>query len=201
MRFPSSPTYWIKQSLEPWEFLGFETRNRYVILGQGESVVGYAAEQSTGLIAFFMRQLLGHWRPFEIHLYDANRQKVGVAYHPFRFLFQRFEVRDASGRLLGALQQRFAFFSKRFDVEDGNGSLRMTMTSGLFRIWTFPFERNGQKVAEVRKRWGGILREAFTDKDKFELELFDASLSDADRALLIAAAMFIDVVFFEKKAQ
>jgi len=201
MTYPPAPCYWIKQSFEPWEFVGFETRNRYVILDDADRVVGYAAEQSSGILAFLARQLLGHWRPFEIHLYDAQRNPVGVARHPFRFLFQRFDVEDAAGRALGALQQRFAVFSKRFDVEDGAGNVVMTMTSGLFRIWTFPFERNGQKVAEVRKRWGGVLREAFTDKDKFQLELLDPSLSAAQRTLLIASAMFIDVVFFEQKAR
>lgn len=34
--------------------------------------------------------------------------------------------------------------------------------------------REGQKVAVITKRWGGVLREAFTDSDRFELEFLVA---------------------------
>lgn len=142
---------------------------------------------------------LGHWRRFDIAFFDGARQEAFRAHHPFRFFFQRLEV-SSGGRLVGALQQRFAFFTKRFDVLDANGNVVFEMKSGLFKLWTFPFFRGGQQVAVIEKKWGGSLTELFTDKDSFRV-VFDPSLTAEQRMLVLAAAVFVDLQYFERKAQ
>jgi uncharacterized protein YxjI len=178
--------------------LGTETRNKYELLAPSGEQIGFAAEQGKGLGAFFARYFLGHWRPFEILIFDSSRQPILKALHPFRFFFQRLEISDASGRPLGVLQQRWAFFAKRFDVLDAQGQLVLEMRSGLFRVWTFPFFRGEEEVARVEKKWGGFLREAFTDADRFRIALGPA-LNPVERRLVLAAALFIDLQYFERK--
>ncbi len=190
----------VKQKVEIAEFLGFETRNKYEISTPEEGVVGFAAEQQKGILGFFMRQFLGHWRSFEIQIFDKERALYLRAIHPFRFYFQRLEVFDAHGRFLGALQQRFSILTKKFDVQDNNLNQTMTVCSPFWRIWTFPFERNGREVAKIVKKWTGLLAEGFTDKDNFQLQYLDPSLSQIDRELLLAGAFFIDLQYFERKA-
>jgi len=50
----------------------------------------------------------------------------------------------------------------------------------------------------VKKKWSGLLTEAFTDKDNFAVEL--GNLDENQRRLVLAAAIYIDLMFFEKKA-
>jgi uncharacterized protein YxjI len=193
------PELIVVQRRELAELFGFETRNKYELRTPDDRVVGFAAEQAKGLLAVLGRMVFGHWRTFEVHVFDAGRNLLFRAVHPFRFFFQRLEVSSADGRALGALQQRFSILSKEFDVEDASGTVVLRMRSGLFRPWTFPFLREGNEVARVEKKWGGLLREAFTDADTFRVVL--GQTSGDERALLIAAAVFVDLQYFEQKPE
>ncbi len=188
----------VVQRRELMELLGVETRNKYELRSPDGRVLGFAAEQGKGVLASVMRYFAGHWRTFELHFFDGQRQVFLKALHPFRWFFQRLEVTDADGRLLGAIQQKFGLITKKFDVEDASGRVILTMSSGLFSPWTFPFARDGQEVAKIEKKWSGFFAEALTDADKFRI-LFGTT-GATERALLLAAAVFVDLQYFEKKA-
>lgn len=189
----------VVQRRELAELIGFETRNQYELRDQAGQVIGYAIEQGKGLLGALFRMFLGHFRRFDIDILDAERQVRFRAHHPFRWFFQRLEISDAAGKRLGALQQRFAIFSKRFDLLDARDQVVLQMRSGLFRIWTFPLFRDDTEVARIEKKWGGVLREAFTDADTF-LTTFTPAVRSTERALILAAAIFVDLQYFEKKA-
>jgi uncharacterized protein YxjI len=201
MELASKSAIVLRQRRELAELAGFETRNKFEILAADGTPIGFAAEQGRGLAAFLARSFLGHWRTFEIHVFDMARQAVLVALHPWRIFLQRLEVQTPDGRPLGALQQRFSILTKRFDLERPGGGVLMTVSSPLWRPWTFPFERCGVEVAFVRKRWSGLLQEALLDADNFRIEFTEPSLSEDERALLLAAGLFIDLQYFERKAK
>lgn len=190
----------VHQIFEGFELLGYETRNKYEIHDENENKVGFAAEQGKGFLGFIFRQMLGHWRKFDIHFFDENRQEFMIAHHPFRFYFQRLEVKTAEGRYLGALQKRFSIITKRFDLLDERDQVILEMSSPIWKIWTFPFYYRGNEVARVEKKWGGLLAEAFTDKDKFSITYNDQTLSEEKRMIILASSLFIDLQYFEKKA-
>jgi uncharacterized protein YxjI len=192
---------YIRQRRELVEFFGFESRNKYEVSRADRSPIAFIAEQSKGLMGLLGRQFFGHWRSFELHIYTAQRQQVMTARHPFRWFFQRLDVRDHAGRPIGAVQQRFAIFSKKFDVEAPDGHVLFEMRSPLWKIWTFPFLRNGQEVACLRKKWSGLFAEALMDKDNFEIEFADPGLRNDERLLMLAASIFVDLQYFEKKAR
>ena len=189
----------IVQRRELAELFGIETRNKYSIEANG-APFAFAAEQGKGGLAFLARMFVGHWRTFEIHFFDNSRQLVLRVVHPFRFMFQRLEVSSAAGRMIGAIQQRFAIFSKRFDVTDATGRLLLSVRSPLWRPWTFSFERDGRELARVEKKWSGMLQEAFTDADRFRVAFESPELGLDERSLVLAAGIFIDLQYFEKKA-
>lgn len=189
----------IVQKRELAELFGFETRNKYSIEVNG-APFAFAAEQGKGGLAFLARMFVGHWRSFEIHFFDNARQLVLRAVHPFRFFFQRLEVSAADGRPLGAIQQRWAFFSKKFDVTDPGGRVLLTVSSPLWRPWTFAFERDGQELARVEKKWANMLQEMFTDADRFRVVFQSHQLGLDERSLVLAAGIFIDLQYFEQKA-
>ena len=80
------------------------------------------------------------------------------------------------------------------------GGEKYNVSSPFWRIWTFPVKRNGKKVAVIRKTWSGSVKEIFTDSDNFEIEFFDPSLSWQAKNLLLAAGVYVDLIYFEKKA-
>ena len=190
----------LQQIRELAEWIGFETRNKYQLTDKNGEPIAYAAEQQKGFLGFLLRQFLGHWRSFEIHLFNLKREKALTLKHPFRWFFQRLEVCDDSGRTIGALQQRFAIFTKSFDVEDTRGKVRFQVRSPIWRVWTFTFTKHGRDVAEVQKRWSGLFSEMFTDRDNFVLSLHGDHLDSEDRLLILAAALFVDLQYFERKA-
>ena len=190
----------VRQRFELGEMFGFESRNRYEVVSDGGAQVAYAAEQQKGFLAFLFRQSLGHWRTFDILFFTPDRVPFMTARHPFRFFFQRLEVYDAAGTLVGAIQRRFSILTKRFDVQDANGNVIMEVSSPFWRLWTFAFLARGAEVACVRKKWSGLLAEAFTDKDNFAVDFGAGALGENERRLVLAAALYIDLMYFEKKA-
>ena len=189
----------VRQRLELGELVGFETRNKYGIENESGEAIAFAAEQHKGVLGFLMRQLLGHFRRFEILFFDAARKPVMRAVHPFRFFFQRLEVHGEQEELLGVIEQRFSLLYKRFDVQDATGRVTMEVRSPLWRLWTFVFTRDGREVARIEKKWSGLLTEAFTDKDRFRVQL-GTETTAVEKLLLLAAAIFVDLQYFEKKA-
>src|SRR5215208_11962 len=90
----------VRQHREPWEWIaGIETRNRYAVVDEHGAPVAWAAEQQKGVLGFLARQLLGHWRRFEILVFDPARALALRVVHPFRWLFMRLEVHGADGRV------------------------------------------------------------------------------------------------------
>ena len=190
----------VRQRFELGEMFGFESRNKYEVVGEGGAQVAFAAEQQKGFFGFLFRQSLGHWRSFDILFFTPDRVRFMTARHPFRWFFQRLEVYDEAGALVGAIQRRFSILTKRFDVQDANGNVIMEVSSPFWRLWTFPFVSRGTEVACVRKKWSGLLAEAFTDKDNFQVDFGTGALGENERRLILAAALYIDLMYFEKKA-
>ncbi len=104
---------------------------------------------------------------------------------------------DASGKLIGYMERQFSIFSKKFRVCDAQGKVTSQMYSGLFKIWTFPFKKDGREVAKISKKWAGAVTEIFLDSDNFLLEIVDKSITPDQRAVLLCASVFIDLLFFE----
>jgi uncharacterized protein YxjI len=191
---------YVKQKFELAEIFGFETRNRYQIQTDDGQQFGYCSEPKLGFLDAIMRQFLGHWRVFNIVGTDMANQQVFRAHHPFRWFFQRLDVFGAGDRPVGSLQQRFAWFNKKFEFLDTRGRVVMSMTSPLWKIWTFPIKKAEREVSVIEKKWTGLSKELFTDADNFRVRFTDAKLTADEKLLLLAGAVFVDLLYFETKA-
>lgn len=191
---------YVRQKFEIAEIFGFETRNRYQIQTEDGQQLGYCAEPKVGFGDAIMRQFFGHWRVFNIVGTNMDNRQVFRAHHPFRWFFQRLDVFGAGDRPVGSLQQRFAWLNKKFDFLDTRGRVIMTMTSPFWKIWTFPIQKNGRDVSIIEKKWSGLSKEIFTDADNFRVRFIDGKLTADERLLLLAGAVFTDLLYFETKA-
>jgi uncharacterized protein YxjI len=191
---------YVAQKREPLELLGIETRNQYAIEAEGARI-GYARERSESVWDGLARHFLGHWRRFEIELFDSARELVLRAVHPFRFFLQRLELTTPDGQALGVIQQRLSFVSKCFDVVAADGKIALRVRSSLFSPWAFELTRHDRSLARIEKKWSGLLRETFTDADTFRVVYSSSELSPEERALVLVAAVFVDLSYFEHKAR
>ena len=189
----------VHQRKELIELFGFETRNKYEIQDSDGNLVFYCAEMQKGFLGFLFRQALGHWRSFELHFFDSQKQMIWRAIHPFRFFFQRLDVFSRNGAV-GSVEWNWALFRKRYSIIDLKVGHVLKIDSGFLSFWTFPITIRGQEVASIQKKWSGILKEAFTDTDNFLIE-FSPSLGESERQLILSAAILIDLNHFEQKAR
>lgn len=188
----------VRQRKELIELLGFETRNKYEIDTHTGQPLLYAAEVRTGFLAMLARQFFGHWRRFEVHFFDTQKQMVWKAVHPFRWIFQRLDVYDGHGVLVGCAEWKWGLFRKRFRLYDARSQREMMISSGFFSFWTFPITHQGRQVGQVQKQWSGALREIFTDADSFAVE-FGNELSANERMVILSTSILIDLQYFERK--
>ena len=75
----------------------------------------------------------------------------------------------------------------------------MEVASPLWKLWTFTFNSRHQKVAEVKKKWSGLLSEALTDRDNYLVEFHDQNMKDQEKQLVMVSSVFIDLLYFEHK--
>ena len=77
----------------------------------------------------------------------------------------------------------------------------MTVSSPIWKIWTFPVTKGNEVCATIAKKWSGIVVESFLDADRFKIDFTESSLSAEERFLLLSAGIYIDLNYFEKKAR
>jgi uncharacterized protein YxjI len=195
----SLPRLFVKQLFEIGELFGFECRNKYRVCDETGRDVAFAAEQQKGFLGMLFRNTFGHWRTFEIHFFGLDRQPFMVANHPFRWFFQRLEVKDMSGRYIGCVERQWAILSKKFEVQNAHGQTVLEVSSPFWRIWTFPFYRMGREAARISRKWPGIAYELFTDRDTFLVEYLEPNLTPEERSLILAASLYVDLMYFERK--
>ncbi|MCM2348598.1 MAG: phospholipid scramblase family protein [Bacteriovoracaceae bacterium] len=188
----------VQQMWEGFEIvLGFESRNKYKILDENLNPVAFAAEQSTGLMGTILRQVVGHWRSFNVIIFNEKREKTYLLEFPFRWFFKTLYLKDLEGREIGHLQEKFAIFRKKFDVHDKNGRIVAKINSSFFKFWTFEFFDGHKSLGKIQKKWSGVLGEIFTDKDNFVITYNDPALNHDVKALMLATCLMVDIIYFE----
>lgn len=189
------PTLLVRQAREWVEILlGVEEANRYEICDEAGRVVARAAESGGGLLTLLLRMALRRLRPLDLKIYNAAGEPLGTAKKPFRFYFHEFDIFDKDQKI-GKVIRRFAIFSRRFELLNAEGQVLATLESRLFRIWTFKVLVGGREIGRISKRWGGLLREAFTDADTFGVAFGEAE--PRLRKLLLFATFLVDFTSFE----
>jgi uncharacterized protein YxjI len=190
----------INQKKEVIELFGIESRNKYSIENEYGQQIGFAVEDGKKLSQTLWRQFFGHWRTFTITIMDNERNPVYIAYHPFRFIFQRLELTTNTGIKIGCIQQRFGLLYKKFELCDANENAIMNIDSPIWKPWTFSVTRNNIEVALILKKWSGLLKETFTDADNFTIDFRSQKLHQKEKELILTAALLIDLAYFERKA-
>ena len=187
----------VSQQKEWGEILtGFETKNRYAILDMSGSRLYLAAEEAGSTL---LRLFLKAMRPFTIAVLSEDGQVVLRVKRPFRFYFHRAEIVDSQGQSLGVIERRFSVLRRIYSVLDVSGHEVFQLFGPILHPWTFQIKKNGVEYGKITKKWSGLLKEGFTDADKFGV-MFPAEWDVKLKALFLGAVFLIDFVHFENKS-
>lgn len=214
----------IRQQKEWVEILAqWETANRYAVMDPNGAPAAYIAERTSGFLSMLKRWVLRSHRPLDADVVGRDGERLLHLSRPFFFLFSDLEVRAAEGARIGSVRRRFAWLHKKYDLCDEHGQMFATVTSPIWRLWTFRIQdRSGARRALVSKKWGGALREIFSDADTYLVDFtgsedsgrtprvnaaseYPVSVNGTlvepwtpeQKAVIFAAAISIDFDFFE----
>lgn len=187
----------IKQRREIVEFMGIETRNKYDIYGTHSKAIAFVEEQGKSALSMIFRNIFGHWRQFQFHIFAPDGTPLLIVNHPFKLFMPRLELRTFDGREIGAVNQKISLFSKKYTLSTVGNPKVLKTESPLWRPWQFTFSRESKEVALLQKKFSGLFHEIFTDKDNFALSFYDTHLTQEERLLILASALLIDITSFE----
>lgn len=189
----------IRQNKEWGEILtGFETKNRYEVIGRQNSTVLDAHESGGSAMEAITRLFLKSLRPFKMNLFSTDGVALFQLRRPFRFYFHELEVRNSTGAPLGTIKRKFSILRRIYSVLDRSGRELFTLFGPLLHPWTFHIKQGDRQVGKITKKWSGLAKESFTDADNFGIE-FPDGIGLSQKAILLGAVFLIDFVHFENK--
>ncbi len=192
----------IEQEKEWLEILSpFELSNRYqVVIFSKKNHFGHVYEHSQSLLNCVTRFFLGYLRPATLLFKDENECLLLTMKKYFRWYFHQLDLEDANNTKLGSIKRKFHFLRTNYAIKNKHGAKIMEIKGPLFWIpfidQSFTFTKREQAIGCISKKWGGLLKESFTDADVYQARI-DQDLSITEKSLLFAAAFLIDFVSFE----
>ena len=186
--------------------LDWETSNKYEITSEKNERLGLIAERSGGFWTFLSRSFLRSHRPLQIDVFNTQGKVLFQFRRKFFFFFSDLlvqEVKSQGGRVredvLGHVHRRFGILFKKYDLLDETGKLFAQVKAPIWRLWTFPLlDPVGQQRGQISKKWQGVLKEMFTDADRFLVDYGEHHWTLNQRTVILAAAISIDFDFFEE---
>ena len=196
----SGQELFVQQKKEWTEIIvDFETSNKYAIMDSEKNILGMIAERGGGFMKVIKRMIFRSHRALEIDVIDQAGKIVLHLSRAFFFFFSDLTLTDRNGQVIGSIHRRFGIIHKRYDLKDKHNRLFATIKSPIWRLWTFPiYPSQGQtQQGEISKKWGGALREIFTDADVFRVSFGQHPWTPDQRLVIFAASVSIDFDFFE----
>ena len=177
----------------------WETANRYAVMNQQKQTLGMVAERGGGVLHHLKRALFRSHRGFDIEVTDITGKSTLTLSRKFFFFFSDLFVTSGQGEKIGKIHRRFGIIHKKYDLFDQHDQLFAQIKSPIWRLWTFPViaAATDQVTGEISKKWGGVLREIFTDADIYRVQFQNHNWTPQQKAIVFAAAVSIDFDFFE----
>jgi uncharacterized protein YxjI len=135
--------------------------------------------------------------PFDIEVKDSSGGQVLRITRGISWFLSKVDVLDEEDERIGGFKQKFFSIGGAFNVLSANDQPLCTL-KGKWTSWEFRFEHEGEELAKVSRKWGGLGKELFTSADNYVLQISDSVPEDNPIRILIMAAVFcIDMVLKE----
>ncbi len=162
--------------------------------------VGTATEIVGGFTQFLRFLVSKKLMSIQVDLVDKNDMLVFRIRKPFGFFRERVDVYDSNDELIGYFKSKILSLTGGFYVFNRKDK-QVAEIKGKWVGFEFTFlDNEGQELGKVTKKWAGLAKEMFTSADNYIVSISEDLDEDPDaKCLLLAAAIAIDVVYYENQ--
>ena len=187
----------MRQEVELSEVVfGWDAPNRFSLRGANGQVIGSVMEDRGGVWGLIRRNILGTWASLTYAIFDSEGREIGRMSKGFSFFFHRIEVFEGE-RHFGSVTRAWSLLGRKYVLRAPDGTRLAQIRRPLFRLWTYPVvDMGGHEVARIGKKWGGVLREFFSDADTYAIQFTEQTLPVV-RVLGLASMFLVDTTVTE----
>jgi uncharacterized protein YxjI len=177
----------------------FKAANNYDVFdpATGEMLM-QCREPNLGLITKMLRFTdYKRMTPFDVVVTSPTSEPILRVKRGVSFFLSKVNVLDEHDERVGGFKQKFFSIGGAFRVLGGDDQ-PLCELRGKWTAFEYRFEHEGQVLAKVTKKWGGLGKELFTSADNYIVEIEDSVPPDNPLRILVMGAVFcIDMVLKE----
>jgi uncharacterized protein YxjI len=193
-KFFESDDYFIDEKVNYFKF-----GNTYNVFNKEAEQVGKITQIVSGFHKFLRLLINKALFPFLLEVTDMDDNLQVSISRGWTFWMSKIAITDNEGKLLGTIKQKFKFLKPTFVITDENEKLIAKIT-GDWKAWDFKItDANENPIGTINKKWGGIMKEAFTRADKYYVAINPEYAEDRSKIAIVACAITIDMVLKNKK--
>jgi hypothetical protein len=205
--FDRAPWVQVRQERPPHTMGGafvVDTGTRYAVSTPAGSGMLHRDE---GPMALLARMFLGSLVKQRFVLKDTRDNPMLVLDRRFeKLVLSRLDVAldvgGDPGRHLGTVERNLRVIDTRYELKDPRGQVWARLVRPFTSLWQFHLETpDGQRSGAVAKQWSGFATEFFSDADDFGVDFGPWPWTLDQRAVIVAAALSIDLDHFERSRQ
>ncbi|MFP9098225.1 phospholipid scramblase-related protein [Flavobacterium sp. RHBU_24] len=192
--FFDSNTYFIDEKVNMFKF-----ENEYKVYGENGELIGAIKQKlTTGqkvLRLFLKKPML----PFLLEIRNAEGGLEGTISRGWTFWMSKIVIADANNTPIGIIKQKFKFFKPTFTIFT-DSEVQLAQITGDWKAWNFVIkDANQAPIGAISKKWAGAVKELFTTADKYNVTISGDVTDKKSKAVIISAAITIDMVLKESK--
>ena len=148
--------------------------NHYTLFNRHGQIVGYMAEESSGLGQTVIRQLARTHRPFRATIFDPTGCILCRIDRPFFWISSNLTVQSVGRQTMGEIFRNWHLWRRKYELYSGGKQQFARIDAPLFS-WEFTMEdEQGRVLAAVDKNFAGmgtIVQTLFTDAHTYIVHL------------------------------
>lgn len=193
-KFFESNDYFIDEKVNYFKF-----GNTYNVYDKDAQQVGVINQKVTGWHKFLRLLLNKAMFPFLLEVRDMDNDLLVTIRRGWTFWMSKVTISDANDNVIGTIKQKFKLFKPTFTITNSSDSV-IAVIKGDWKAWDFKIsDTNENAIGTINKKWGGIMKEAFTRADKYYVAIVPEYAEDTNKVAIVSCAITIDMVLKNNK--
>lgn len=167
------------------------SRFSYELYNAGGARLATASESHTPFVHKLLRWT--DWEnssPFKLILRGPEEQPLGLLHRKGLGKKRKLQLFQPDGNPIGFIQPKRFRKEGQIKISDAQGTPFMQVNGSLNRK-KYTLIREGENLATIHKKWGGIVNESLSHKDLWHIEL-TRELGDSEGLWVLAIALAVD---------
>lgn len=177
----------------------FKFGNTYNVYNKDAEQVGVINQQVTGWHKVLRLVLNKAMFPFLLEVKDMDNNLQVSIRRGWTFWMSKVTIHDANEKVIGTIKQKFKLFKPTFTISNGSDTIIATI-KGDWKAWDFKITDPAENtIGTINKKWGGLMKEAFTRADKYYVAIVPEYAEDTNKMAIVSCAITIDMVLKNNK--